>query len=74
MTPAVPGLARQLGFNNTGKLLVVSLLGDPMLAPPTSANSIDAYKVNASGVAGAGTAYNATTPFPFGFAFDPGAT
>ena len=71
LTPAVPGLARQVGFNNTGKLLVVSLLGNPTLATPAGANSIDTFKVNASGVAGAGTAYNATTPFPFGFAFDP---
>ena len=29
LTPTVPGLARQMGFNNNGKLLVVSLLGDP---------------------------------------------
>ena len=71
LTPTVPGLARQIGFNNTGKLLVVSLLGDPTLPTPTGANSIDTFKVSASGAASAATPHNATTPFPFGFAFDP---
>jgi hypothetical protein len=71
ITPTVPGLARQVGFNNTGKLLVVSLLGNPNQNPPTAAASIDTFKVSATGVAGAPTAHNATTPFPFGFAFDP---
>jgi 6-phosphogluconolactonase len=72
LTPAVPGLARQVGFNNNGRTLVVSLLGNPNASPPTGAASIDTFKVNASGVAGAATAYNASTPFPFGFAFSPG--
>jgi 6-phosphogluconolactonase len=71
LTVTVPGLARQVGFNNNGRTLVVSLLGNPNAAPPTGADSIDTFHVNASGVAGAATAYNATTPFPFGFAFSP---
>jgi 6-phosphogluconolactonase len=71
LTATVPGLARQVGFNNTGRVLVASLLGNPTLATPTGADSIDTFKVNASGVAGPATAYDATTPFPFGFAFAP---
>jgi len=71
LTPTVPGLARQVGFNNNGKLLVVSLLGDPTLATPVATDSIDTFKVSASGAASAPTAHDATTPFPFGFAFDP---
>lgn len=71
LTPTVPGLARQVGFNNNGKLLVVSLLGDPTLATPVATDSIDTFNVSASGAASAPTPHNATTPFPFGFAFDP---
>ncbi len=71
LTPTVPGLARQVGFNNNGKLLVVSLLGNPTLPTPTSADSIDTFKIGPTGAASAPTAHNATTPFPFGFAFDP---
>jgi len=71
LTPAVPGLARQVGFNNSGKLLVVSLLGNPTLATPVATDSIDTFTISASGAASAPTAHNSTTPFPFGFAFDP---
>jgi 6-phosphogluconolactonase len=71
LTPTVPGLARQVGFNNNGKLLVVSLLGNPTLATPVATDSIDTFRVSPSGAASAPTAHNATTPFPFGFAFDP---
>jgi 6-phosphogluconolactonase len=70
LTPTVPGLARQVGFNNNGKLLVVSLLGNPTLPTPVATDSIDTFKVSASGAASAPTAHNSTTPFPFGFAFD----
>lgn len=71
LTMTVPGLARQVGFDNNGKLLVVSLLGDPTAMPPVASNSIDTFKVNAAGVPSGATAHNATTAFPFGFAFDP---
>ena len=71
LTPTVPGLARQVGFNNNGKLLVVSLLGDPTLATPVATDSIDTFHISASGAASAATPHDATTPFPFGFAFDP---
>ena len=71
LTPTVPGLARQVGFNNNGKLLVVSLLGDPTLATPVATDSIDTFEISASGAASPATAHDATTPFPFGFAFDP---
>ncbi len=72
LTPTVPGLARQVGFNNNGKLLVVSLLGDPTLTTPVATDSIDTFEISASGAASAPTAHDATTPFPFGFAFDRG--
>lgn len=71
LTATVPGLARQVGFNNSGKVLVASLLGDPTQNPPSSADSIDTFKIGATGAASAPTAHNATTAFPFGFAFDP---
>ncbi len=71
LTPTVPGLARQVGFDNDGKLLVVSLLGDPTASPPVAADSIDTFKVSATGAASAPTAHDSTTAFPFGFAFDP---
>ena len=34
-------------------------------------DSIDTFQISASGAASPATAHNATTPFPFGFAFDP---
>lgn len=71
LTPTVPGLARQVGFNNSGTVLVATLLGDPTLATPTASNSIDTFQIHANGSASPATAHNATTPFPFGFAFDP---
>jgi 6-phosphogluconolactonase len=71
LTPTVPGLARQVGFNNKGTLLIASLLGNPTLATPVAAGSIDTFPIHANGSAGSGTARDATTPFPFGFAFDP---
>jgi 6-phosphogluconolactonase len=71
LTPTVPGLARQVGFNNSGTVLVATLLGDPTLATPTGSATIDTFQIHANGSASAATAHNATTPFPFGFAFDP---
>ncbi len=71
LTATVPGLARQVGFNNTGSVLVASLLGNPNAMPPSSADSIDTFKITATGAASAATAHNSTTAFPFGFAFDP---
>jgi 6-phosphogluconolactonase (cycloisomerase 2 family) len=67
----VPGLARQIGFDNTGHVLVVTLLGDPTAMPPSPSNTIDTFRVHPNGSASAGTAHNATSAFPFGFAFDP---
>ena len=65
----VPTLARQVGFDNTGSTLVVSLFGNPM--KPAGAKSLNTFPVSASGAAGAGTAYDASSALPFGFAFDP---
>ena len=67
----IPGLARQIGFDNTGKTLIATLLGNPGLTPPVATQSINSFPVAADGAAGPGTAYDASSPFPFGFAFDP---
>jgi 6-phosphogluconolactonase (cycloisomerase 2 family) len=58
---ATPGLPRQISFDHTGKVLVVTLLGPPF---------IDTFVLGAGSVPGPGTAYPATTELPFGFAFD----
>jgi 6-phosphogluconolactonase len=71
LTATVPGLARQVGFNNSGTVLVATLLGDPTLTTPVATASIDTFQISANGSASQATAHNATTPFPFGFAFDP---
>jgi 6-phosphogluconolactonase len=56
--------ARQIGFDNTGRVLTVSVLG---------ASLINTFKVDAFGRAGPATVppANSQTPLPFGFAFDP---
>lgn len=69
---ALPGVPRQIGFDNTGHLLMVTLLANaagPLPAGGT-ANTIDTFPVNAAGVAGAGNANSSTAPLPFAFAFD----
>ena len=58
---AMPGLSRQIGFDNTGKLLIVTLL---------MPSEIDTFAVGASGAAGPASEVASTTPFPFGFVFD----
>ncbi len=58
---AMPGLSRQIGFDNTGKLLIVTLL---------MPSEIDTFAVNSSGAAGPASEVASTTPFPFGFVFD----
>jgi 6-phosphogluconolactonase (cycloisomerase 2 family) len=68
-----PGLSRQVAFDNSGKWLVVSKFGNPF-APggPSPQNSIDTFKVGASGAAGAPITSNATVPLPFSINFDSG--
>jgi 6-phosphogluconolactonase (cycloisomerase 2 family) len=58
---AMPGLSRQIGFDNTGKLLIVTLL---------MPSEIDTFQVGAGGAAGPASEVASTTPFPFGFVFD----
>jgi 6-phosphogluconolactonase (cycloisomerase 2 family) len=69
---AIPGLPRQVGFDNSGKVLMVTLLATMGGPPPAggTSNTIDTFRVSKNGVAGPGTARNSTSPFPFGFAFD----
>ncbi len=68
---ALPTAPRQIGFDPSGKLLMVTVLATTAGPPPAggTANTIDTFPVS-NGVAGAGTAHNSTTPFPFAFAFD----
>ena len=56
--------ARQIGFDNTGRVLAVSVLGSSL---------INTFKVDAFGRAGPATTppKTSSTPLPFGFAFDP---
>jgi hypothetical protein len=72
---ALPTAPREIGFDPSGNLLMVTVLatkaGTTPGMPPTfsAANTIDTFPVN-NGVAGPGTAHNSTTPLPFAFAFD----
>jgi 6-phosphogluconolactonase len=61
--PAPPPVTpRQIGFDRTGRVLAVSLLGPGL---------IDTFLVDRQGRAGTATPHPSTTPLPFGFAFDP---
>ena len=71
LTATVPGLARQVGFNNRAPCWSRRSSGNPNLMPPVATDCIDTFQISASGAASQATAHNATTPFPFGFAFDP---
>jgi len=55
-------LSRQIGFDNTGKVLFVSLLTE---------GGFDSFPVNSSGVAGKATLQPSASPEPFAFAFSP---
>jgi hypothetical protein len=67
----VTGLARQIGFDNTGKILTVTLLGNPMLPTPDATKTIDTFVVHANGKPGSAIVHDATSPFPFAFAYTP---
>ena len=56
-----PVSPREIGFDNTGHILAVSLLGPSL---------IDTFVVDKSGRPGPPTSHPSTTPLPFGFAFD----
>jgi 6-phosphogluconolactonase len=61
--PSPDGLKpRQIGFDNTGRVLVVTLL-----VP----SSIDTFLVDRHGRPGSATPHPSSKPLPFGFAFDP---
>jgi 6-phosphogluconolactonase (cycloisomerase 2 family) len=70
---ALMGLPRQIGFDTSGKVLMVTLLANMSGPPPSggTTDTIDTFLVSKHGVAGPGTAHNSTAPFPFAFAFDP---
>lgn len=65
----VPGLARQIGFDGTGRVLVVTLFGNPMLAVGDPTKTMDTFLVGADGKPSTAIVNDASTPFPFGFAF-----
>jgi len=59
-SPSVSENPRQIGFNNNGRVLVVTLLGPPI---------IDTFAVKANGTPDSAVAHPSTTQLPFGFAF-----
>jgi hypothetical protein len=69
---ALPGPPRQVGFDNTGKVLMVTLLANRSGPPPAGGtkDTFDTFPVNRHGQAGPGTAHTSTGKFPFAFAFD----
>jgi 6-phosphogluconolactonase len=69
----VPGLSRQIAFDNTGKWLVVTKFGNPFATGgPNPMGSIDTFKVGATGATGAPITSDATVPLPFSINFDSG--
>jgi hypothetical protein len=72
----LPGLPRQVGFDASGNVLMVTLFANragPPGPPPHgggTSNTIDTFPVM-NGVAGPGTAHDSTADYPFAFAFDP---
>jgi hypothetical protein len=69
---ALPGLPREVAFDNTGHTLMVTLLANAAGPPPVggTTDTLDTFKVNGAGVAGPGTAHNSTGNFPFALAFN----
>lgn len=69
---AIPGLPRQIGFDRTGHVLMVSLLANTFGPPPAGGTkeTIDTFPVNTHGQARPGTAHDSTGKFPFAFAFN----
>jgi 6-phosphogluconolactonase (cycloisomerase 2 family) len=69
-----PGLPRQVGFDNKGKTIVVSLLITPQaamgLGPPTPKQSIDTFAVHGNGTVGSAQPQDATSVGPFAFTFN----
>lgn len=69
---ALPGVPREVAFDNTGHVLMVTLLANMAGPPPAggTADTLNTFKVNAAGVAGPGTAHSSTGNFPFALAFN----
>jgi 6-phosphogluconolactonase (cycloisomerase 2 family) len=61
------GGARQIGFDYTGKQVVVSELATVVGGPPPGV--ISSFKVNADGTTGPAVSKGSASPLPFGFAF-----
>jgi 6-phosphogluconolactonase len=68
----LPDAPRQIGFDNTGRVLVVTLLANAAGPPPTggTADTIDTFAVGPNGIAGPAQTNDSSAPFPFAFAFD----
>jgi len=64
-TPGGAATPRSIGFDPSGKVIVV-----PELAANMGAGAIDTFVVDAAGKAGKVNAYPSSDGFPFGFAFD----
>jgi 6-phosphogluconolactonase len=66
-----PGLTpRQIGFDQTGNVLAVSILVGSTPPSPPNPSSIDTFVLDKDDVPGAANPNTPTTPLPFGFEFD----
>jgi 6-phosphogluconolactonase (cycloisomerase 2 family) len=66
---AASGASRQIGFDNSGRVLVVTLFMPG--GTQTTVRAIDTFVVRANGTPGPARGYNTSSAAPFGFAFDP---
>jgi 6-phosphogluconolactonase (cycloisomerase 2 family) len=66
---ASSGASRQVGFDNSGRILVVTLFMPG--GTQTTVRAIDTFVVRANGTPGPARGYNTSSAAPFGFAFDP---
>ena len=62
--------ARGIGFDPTGRVIVVTELVGGLIPGPGPPGSINTFVVGADGKAGPVTSYPSSDLFPFGFAFD----
>ena len=61
---------RQIGFDRTGNVLIVSILVSIAPPGPPNPSSIDTFVLNKNDVPGTAMPHVPTTPLPFGFAVD----
>lgn len=70
LTATTAGDPRQIGFDHSGNVLIVTLLTGPG-GPSSAAKSIDTFVLK-NGTPGKAKVHDATSPLPFGFAVSGG--